>query len=152
MKINLLDAHDRYLHFTKQSFNISECCQDLANRRPFGNHAFYAFAHCRTDDDGVTKRLVWQPRLTKPKAQTNSMLFKLYPGSDIVKIIWMIPEKCMWEQYKKGKLTQNKTVNESIHNFLHNREQLEAPEPDDLCDGEIARIYEEICRSANLNN
>lgn len=149
MKIHLLDAHDRYEHFTKQDFNISACCQDLANKRPFGDHAFYAFAHARTDEDGVTKRLIWQPRLTKPKAQTNSMLFKLYPGTDIVKIIWMIPDRALWSQFEKKKLTQNETVMESIHNFNHNRERLEAPEPDDLSDAEISRIYAEMSITAN---
>jgi hypothetical protein len=69
MKLDRLDVHDRYEHFTKQDFDIGECCQDLINKRPFGDYPFYIFAHTRTDDDGVTKRLIWQPRLTKPKAR-----------------------------------------------------------------------------------
>ena len=148
MKINILDAHDRLKHFTKQSFSISECCQDLINQRPFGNYPFYIFAHARTDDDGVTKRLIWQPRLTKPKAQTNSMLFKAYPGSDNIKVIWMIPSRELWEQFEKDKLTENKTVCESIHAFTYNRVQLEAKEPDDFDDEKINRIYKEISYSA----
>jgi hypothetical protein len=36
MKVNRLDAHDRYEHFTKQSFNITDCCQDIINKQPFG--------------------------------------------------------------------------------------------------------------------
>jgi len=146
MKINILDAHDRLQHFQKQNFNISDCCQDLINQRPFGEHPFYIFAHSRTDDDGVTKRLIWQPRLTKPKAQTNSMLFKGYPGTDIVKVIWMIPERYMWDQYVKGKLTQNQVVTESIYDFQFNREKLEAKEEDDLQDWQIDDIYEQISR------
>ena len=67
MKLNRLETHDRYQHLTKQSFDIAECCQDLINQRPFGDHPFYIFAHPRTEEDGVTKRLIWQPRLTKPK-------------------------------------------------------------------------------------
>lgn len=141
MKIDRLDAHDRLQHFTKQGFDISECCQDLINKRPFGNHPFYIFAHARTDDDGVTKRLIWQPRLTKPTAQTNSMLFKAYPGTDLIKVIWMIPPREMWEQYEKGKMTQNITVVESIYDFQHNREALEAKEDDDLPDQAIRKIY-----------
>lgn len=144
MKVNILDAHDRYIQFTNQSFDISECCQDLINQRPFGDYPFYIFAHARTDDDGVTKRLVWQPRLTKPKAQTNSMLFKAYPGTDLINVIWMIPAREMWEQYKKGKLTENKTVCESIYDFEHNRGKLEAPEPEDLTDEQIHRVYRDI--------
>jgi hypothetical protein len=152
MKVDVLDAHDRYKHFTKQNFDISECCQDLINKRPFGDCPFYIFAHARTDDDGVTKRLLWQPRLTKPKAQSNSMLFKAYPGSDIIKVIWMIPAPELWTQYQKGLVTANETICESIHNFINNKSKLEAKEDDDLEDFEIDAIYEEISRAANAPN
>lgn len=148
IKLNPLDAHDRLLHFTKQNFSISECCQDLIDQRPFGNYPFYIFAHARTDDDGVTKRLIWDPRLTKPLAQTNSMLFKAYPGTDIIKIIWMIPAREMWGQYKKNMLTQNETICQSIHDFEHNRKALEAPEGDDLDDETINQIYLAISQEA----
>ncbi|MEK6884299.1 MAG: hypothetical protein AABY22_32005, partial [Nanoarchaeota archaeon] len=47
-------------------------------------------------------RLIWMPRLTKPRAETNSMLFKAYPGSDNIKVIWMIPAPEMWKQFQKG--------------------------------------------------
>lgn len=151
MKLNRLETHDRYEHFTKQSFDIAACCQDLINQRPFGSNPFYIFAHARTDDDGVTKRLIWQPRLTKPKAQTNSMLFKAYPGSDIIKVIWMIPTRELWEQYQKGKLTENKTISESIHDFQHNRKKLEQPEEDDLPDEKIDAIYQEISTKQSRN-
>ena len=149
MKINKLDAHDRLKHFTGQSFSIGECCQNLIDQRPFGNHAFYIFAHTRTEEDGVTKRLIWQPRLTKPKAQTNSMLFKGYPGTDNVKVIWIIPDRCLWEQFEKGKMTENKTVWESIDMFMNHKEKLEAKEDDDHSDEAIDRIYKEIARGAN---
>lgn len=148
MKINPLDAHDRLEHFSKQDFDIGACCQDLINQRPFGDYPFYIFAHARTDDDGVTKRLIWQPRLTKPKAQTNSMLFKGYPGQDLVKIVWMIPAIEMWDQYEKGKLTENELIAESIYNFQNNRKKLEAPEEDDLSDTKIDQIYREMSMEA----
>jgi len=152
MKLNRLETHDRYEHFTKQSFSIAECCQDLINKRPFGEHPFYIFAHPRTDDDGVTKRLIWQPRLTKPTPQTNSMLFKVYPGTDIVKVIWMIPDRALWEQYKKGNVTENNTVRDSINDFQHNRKKLEQKEPDDLSDDQIDAIYRNISLSASKEN
>lgn len=144
MKINRLDAHDRFEYFTKQEFDIGKCCQDLIDQRPFGDHPFYIFAHARTDDDGVTKRLIWQPRLTKPKAQTNSMLFKAMPGTDIIKIIWMIPDRAMWDQYRKGNLTENQTVSESIDAFQFHREALEAPEKEDLTEQQCMAVYREI--------
>lgn len=144
MKINRLDAHDRLQHFTSQSFDIGKCCQDLINQMPFGDHAFYIFAHPRTLDDGVTKTMVWQPRLTKPRAQENSMLFKVYPGTDTIKVIWMIPARELWDNFKKGKLTENKTISESIQAFNHQRAKLEAKEEDDLSDFQIDQIYREI--------
>lgn len=150
MKIDILDAHERLKHFTKQSFDIGECCQDLINQRPFGENPFYIFAHARTDDDGFTKRLIWQPRLTKPKSQTNSMLFKAYPGTDLVKVIWMIPSRELWAQFEKDKLTENKTVCESIYNFENHREKLDAPESDDLSESEVNAIYTEM--SVSLAN
>ena len=147
MKLDRLETHDRYKHFTKQNFDISECCQNLIDQRPFGEHPFYIFAHARTDDDGVTKRLIWQPRLTKPKAQTNSMLFKAYPGSDNIKVIWMIPSRELWGQYKVGLLCDNQLVANSINDFLTKREELEAKEEDDLSDEDIDSIYRHLALS-----
>ena len=144
MNVNLLETHDRYEDFIKKDFDIGACCQDLIDKRPFGEHAFYIFAHARTDDDGSTKRLIWQPRLTKPKAQTNSMLFKVKPGSDNVRIIWMIPERSMWPQFKKGLVTENSIVEESIQSFENNREELEKKEEDDLDDKAIRSIYRKM--------
>ena len=134
MKVNRLEAHDRLQHLKNQSFDIGECCQNLIDQRPFGEHPFYIFAHARTDDDGVSKRLIWQPRLTKPKAQSNSMLFKAYPGTDNVRIIWMIPAVELWGQYEKGNVTEHETTRWSIQKYRDDRGALENPEPDDLSD------------------
>lgn len=151
MKIQLLDAHDRLGHFKKQGTDITECCQDLINKRPFGNVPFYIFAHARTDDDGVTKRLIWQPRLTKPKAQTNSMLFKAYPGTDHIKVIWMIPERALWAQFSKGQLTESNIIVESIHDFENDRAKLEKPEEDDLSDEAIDKIYQDLSIDSRIS-
>ena len=151
IKINPLDAHDRYLHFTKQSFSIADCVDDLIKQRPFGNHAFYIFAHTRTDEDGLKKRLIWQPRLTKPKSQTNSMLFKAYPGTETIKIIWMIPARELWAQYEKGKVAEHNETYISIQNFLNNRQLLDAPEKDDLSDEQINEIYKDLSTQVKYN-
>jgi len=147
MKLNRLETHDRLLHYKKNDFDIGTCCQDLINKRPFGDHPFYIFAHVRTDDDGIKKRLIWQPRLTKPKAQTNSMLFKAFPGSDNIRICWMIPAPEMWAQYKKGNITEDEITSWSIEQYKNNRTQLEMKEPDDLEDWQIDDIYTEISKS-----
>lgn len=149
ISINRLDTHDRFQEFVKQDFSINECVQDLIDKKPFGNWPFYIFAHSRTEDDAITKRLIWQPRLTKPSAQTNSMLFKVYPGTDVVHVIWMIPSRELWPQYKKGNVTENALIAESIHKFINKREALEAPEKDDLDDATISAIYAEISNGAN---
>lgn len=148
MKIDILDAHDRAKEFTNKNFSISECCEDLINQRPFGDIPFYIFVHARTDDDGFTKRLIWQPRLTKPKSQTNSMLFKAYPGSDLIKVIWMIPPRELWNNYKLGMVLQNKTILDSITKFEDFRQELDSKEEDDLPDEVIDQIYKEISYSA----
>ena len=165
MKIDRLETHDRLLHFNKQGNDISECCQNLIEQRPFGEHAFYIFAHSRTIglDEKVRffqtgrytsfdaipeKTIIWQPRLTKPKAQENSMLFKAYPGTDVIKVLWMIPAIEMWDQYEKGKMTESETVLYSINMYKTCREELERKESDDLPDDKIDLIYKEISRNA----
>jgi hypothetical protein len=148
MKIDRLETHDRMQEFMKNDFDIAACCQDMINKRPFGNNPFYIFAHARTDDDGVRKRLIWQPRLTKPKAQTNSMLFKAYPGTDLIKVIWILPAREMWAQYEKNKVTASKIVCDSIRLFENNRSLLEAREEDDLHDWQINTIYRQLSEDA----
>lgn len=144
MKINKLDAHDRYKHFSGQTFFIEECCQDMLKQKPFGDHSFYIFAHARTDDDGANKRLIWQPRLTKPKAQTNSMLLKVSPLTDVVLWIWNIPARELWQEFKKDNMLENQFIWESIEKFKTNREKLEEPEKDDPSPSEVQRILFEF--------
>lgn len=150
MKINRLDAHDRLGELKKQSDGVGEYCQRIINQRPFGMHPFYIFAHARTADDGANKRLVWQPRLTKPKAQTNSMLFRAYPGSDQVKVLWMIPAEELWGQQKKDNLTESKIVSDSIEAYRNNRHLLEMKESDDLDDATILAIYTQLSSDARM--
>ena len=64
----------------------------------------------------------------------------------------MIPAREMWEMYEKGKLTENKTVIESIYAFQHNRAFMEASDEDDLSDAEINKIYAEISYQARLKS
>jgi len=150
IKINPLDAHDRLKEYNTKpmSTDIIECCQDLIRQEPFGKRPFYIFAHPRTDDDGFTKRMIWQPRLFKPKAQTNSMLFRAFPNSDNIGVIWIIPARELWPQYEKGKLTENKTILEFIDLFENNRQELERPLPDEPSEEEARDIYSIIVANA----
>lgn len=144
MKLNRLETHDRLEHFQKdQSLNIFQGADDCLHKNkdavsmqeyfPY----IYIFAHPRTADDGVTKRMLWQPRLTKPKAQENSYLFRAISKTDIVEVVWLIPPKEMWPQYEKGKMFESEDVMISIINFLNYRDELEKPHKDDWSEEKI---------------
>lgn len=177
MKVDILDAHDRLLNFKQQSDYIGQGCQDCINNRPVQfTMPFYIFAHTRTievderisiyNDDLMhsmvdkthvrkyrtveevpSSRLIWTPRLSKPTPQSNSMLFKAYPPSDNVKIIWMLPARELWGQFTKGNMTQNQIVVESIDKFLNHFEALGAPEEDDMPDNYVNEIYADIAKT-----
>lgn len=151
MKVNILDAHDRLKTLKSHDHSIGECCQNLIDQAPFGNRPFYIFAHSRTEDNGRDTRVIWQPRLTKPRAQTNSMLFKVHPGTDVINVIWMIPKRELWEQYQKGSLTENETVVTSIYNFTHHRQRLQESDDSDPSDAEIDAIYRDLAIEGKRN-
>ena len=122
MKINRLETHDRLQHLQKdQSLNLSQGCEDCLKKNSLSlslqHHSpyVYIFAHPRTTDDGVTKRMLWQPRLSRPSAQTNSYLFRAESHSDIVEVIWMIPPKELWDTYRKDNMMENGTILWSIN-------------------------------------
>ncbi len=146
MKVNRLEAHDRFKHFQNQWETISQGCMECIKNVPESiKSPFYVFAHPRTIEAdekldlflrGFDKskipstRLIWGPRITKPKAQTNSYLFLANKNSDIVKVIWLLPAEETWEQYGPDKMTANEDVWNSIQNFKHAKEALEAPDPE----------------------
>ena len=76
MKLNRLETHDRLLHLKKDQEAIifqgaQDCLKKNTDSLSMQMHSpyVYLFAHPRTAEDGVTQRLLWQPRLTKPAAQ-----------------------------------------------------------------------------------
>lgn len=161
MQVDRLETHDRLLDFKKKNVNsIEEQIHNIIAQRPFEDEPFYIFAHKKTVDiheqalyiqagcpiDKLpTHRLVWQPRLQKPKAETNTMLFKVDPAyPDQVRIIWILPDPSQWEAYKKGQMCQDPTTIESIHAFENDRASLERPEPDDLPDERAKVIYQRL--------
>lgn len=153
MKIHRLDAHDRLEHLQKdQSHVIAKGCEDCLKKNSLSLaiqdrcHYVYIFAHPRTADDGVNKRLLWQPRLTKPKAQTNSYLFRATSKTDIVELCWFIPPRELWGQFKKGMVTESADVIWSIDQFTNNREKLEEPFPDDVTEERFKAIMYDIAK------
>ncbi len=168
MKVNILETHDRLLEFKKQGDYISQGCEDCIKNRPeeFGNLPFYIFAHKREigqDErfsiwasnldkykslfDVPTHRFIWMPRLTKPIPQTNSMLFKYYPEDQSLHIKWMIPQEELWQQYEKGKMTEQSIVQWSIHMYKNKREELGWDDDDDLPLTKVHQIRKEIGRN-----
>lgn len=157
MKIDRLETHDRLLHFKKEQeanlfTGIDDCvsrnkdCLSMQEYFPW----VYIFAHPRTADDGVTRRMIYQPRLLKPKAQENSYLFRLISNTDNVEIIWLLPPSELWDQYEKGNITESEDVRVSIWNYKNRREQLEAPHKDDWNENRIRRKLIQIDRGAGL--
>jgi len=139
MKINRLETHDRLQHFVKdQSQNIFQGAEECLKKNPDSlaiqekSPYVYIFAHPRTADDGLNKRMLWQPRLSIPKAQTNSYLFRALSNTDLIEVVWLIPPREMWSQYNKGQITESNEVSWSINMFQTTREELEKPHPDDL--------------------
>lgn len=158
MKINRLETHDRLEHFIKdQSINIAQGATDCLKKNPLSlqlqdrSPYIYLFAHPRTADDGVTKKMYWQPRLTKPQAQTNSYLFRARSKSDLIEVCWLLPPEEMWGQYDKGNITENELVIWSIDQYKNNKHKLESREPDDLSDGLIKMIYKELSSITKLD-
>lgn len=146
MKINKLETHDRFQHLVKdQSINISEGAEDCLRKNPLSlsiqdkSPYIYLFAHPRTAEDGVNKQMYWQPRLSIPKAETNSYLFRAISKTDIIEICWLIPPQEQWGQNKKGNIVENPIVEWSISQYKNNRLELEKPHPDDISE-ERAKI------------
>lgn len=104
--------------------------------------------HYQTMESVPSARVIWVPRLTKPDPEENSMLFKAYPPSDNIKIIWIIPSRELWDQYTHNKMFENSVVCESIFLFKNNKKKLQEKETDDLSDNEANKIYNEISRNA----
>lgn len=151
MKINLLETHDRYEHFLNDQWEIvskgaEQCLKENSDSIAYQQKCpyVYLFAHPRTADDGVTKRLLWQPRLVKPKAQTNSYCFRAISRSDIIEVCWLLPPREMWPQYDKGKVSESNLVAWSIEQFENHREDLERAHPDDISEERAKQIFREV--------
>jgi hypothetical protein len=151
MKINRLEAHDRLQYLIKdQSINIFQGAEDCLKRNALSlaiqdkSPYVYLFAHPRTADDGVNKKMFWQPRLSIPEPQTNSYLFRAQSKTDLIETIWLIPPPEMWSQYQKGNITEHETVNWSINEYKNRREELAKPHPDDMSEERGRMILKQI--------
>jgi len=139
MKLNRLETHDRLQHFKKdQSLNVAKGAEDCLKRNPDSLLIqdkcpyIYLFAHPRTAEDGVTKIMYWQPRISRPTPQTNSYCFRAISKTDRIEVCWLLPPQETWGQYEKGKVTENQDVKWSIEMFKANFKILDDAHPEDL--------------------
>jgi len=170
MKIQRLETHDRLLHLKKeQSLNIAQGAEDCLKKNSLSlayqaySPYIYLFAHPRTlgHDEKTAlwmtgqfkdwgeipeKVMFWQPRLSKPEAQTNSYLFRALSNTDELEVCWLIPPQEMWPQYKKGNVTEHQIVNWSITMFQTNKKGLETPHSDDLNDQQAKNVLMIVAR------
>jgi len=169
MKINRLDTHDRLLFFRKQQNDISQGLQECIKNVPDSIKCpFYAYAHSRQVDFEEKKsiiksnlllqlekppdeRLIWMPVVTKPKPTPNSYLFLCRKGSDVVQIIWLLPKRELWDQFKPGQMCFNENIWVSIQNFLHHKERLSAPDEGGPTERDVEHFRKVISEEAHKN-
>lgn len=151
MKIQRLETHDRYQHFIKdQSANIFQGAEDCLKRNSLSlaiqekSPYLYIFAHPRTDEDGVTQKMLWDPRLSIPEPQTNSYLFRAISKTDIIEVVWMLPPKELWSSYQKGKVTESNWTMWSINQFRYHKQNMDKPHPDDMPEEKQKEILKSI--------
>ena len=145
-------AYNFYIFAHKRTIEMDEkigIYQDDLNKS-ICNPLFYKRKYDRILDV-PSARMIWEPRLTRPRAQSNSMLFKAYPGTDEIKVIWILPDKSLWSQYKKDNFFDSHIICESIYNYQNNKEKLEQCDDEDLSDSEISAIYQDIANCSKYD-
>ncbi len=166
MQIDTLETHDRLLEFQKQADLIAQGVQDCIDGVPDTiKMPFYVFGHPRTlgmDEkrdfaisNGIvdvrhipSTRMVWMPRIEKPRAVLNSYLFKATKGTDVIRIIWILPPREIWDCFKPGQMTENDSAWVSIQNYQYAKDKLEAPEHDDLTEDQKIDFMKKIRQAA----
>lgn len=154
MKVNRLETHDRYQHLLKdQSEAVSQGAEECLKRNPYSlrlqakSPYIYIFGHARTHENGVDKRIIWDPRLSKPSPQPNSFLFRAKSNSDVMEVCWVIPAEELFSQFKKGNVIENSdVVIWSVEQYLHNKKELEKPFADDFSEERVRSILFQVAR------
>lgn len=127
MKINHLDAHDRFLSFQKNQTEVAKFIEKMIDKRPWGSRHFYIFIIHRKSlgvderqslveqqfyhnlEDTPAAFMVMSCRITKPEAAPNTTLIRVHPDktNEAVHVLWSIPQVELWEQFEKGKMFEN---------------------------------------------
>lgn len=144
--INRLDTHDRLSFLIgDQHTKINEVTQEYLKECPFGEEIpFYLFATARTRPD-QSQDLIWQPRLTKPTPAENSVLLKLYPRNQSIKVFWIIPRTEFWSEFlNESAMFFDPFIAGCIMEFTTNKFALAKKEDDDFDDERINEIYRNL--------
>lgn len=143
-KIDRFETTDRYDEIKsdetqKIQEGLHECLtkNDLSLVLQKYSPYIYVFAHVRTE--GNKKRLLWQPRLTKPEAADNSYLFRVESNTENCEICWILPPMRMWEEFTKKGLFDDEIISYSIASYKN--KTLNREHPDDLPPERIKNIY-----------
>jgi len=176
MKVNILEAHDRYEYLLeRESRKIEEGIKEFRENNIIAKlllqrcRYVYAFIHkkevgaderqseylqdlwnpellrkYKSIEDVPSTRLLWQARLSKPMAQENSYLIKIYPNTEDYDVFWVIPENHLWSQFKRGLVTASNSLYMYIEAFITDKEGLAIPEDDDYKQEEFDRIKIEV--------
>lgn len=153
LKLDRLEAHDRLQHLIKEQSNvIQQGADDCLNKNSLslayqGRSPYvYIYGHARTLEDGRTKKIFWEPRLTKPKASSNSFLFRAISKTDMLETCWVLPPIETWNQFVRGNVVADDIIAWSIHQYKTNKKELEKPFKDDLPDHRCKDILLSIAR------
>ena len=148
MKINPLDAHDRFLAFQENQTDIGKFVQQMIDKRPWGSRHFYIFIIHKKSlgldermslvDQGIYKHIRDTPeafmvvscRVTKPIAAPNTTLIRVNPGlkNDNIVLIWSLPQTELWKQFEKGKMFENEKICGYIEQFKKDPRVLSHPD------------------------
>lgn len=140
------------IQFFKGNFEKEYCetIQNIIQSRPFGKYKFYIFQFVkRVDDTTGVKRMIHQPRLTKPEPLPGTTLLRCDPDRpEDVTIIWTLPNQENFGLYKHGKFFSDPFVAECVEKYLKRPGELMKEEEGDLDDDKIREIYREISANA----
>lgn len=155
MKVNRHEVHDRLDHFLEdQRDTIQKGIEDCIYRNPMAQQLLeyssyiYIRISARTADDGVTKRMLYEPLLVKPLSSPNAMLIRYEKYKDILEILWNIPDERYVDQFTEGHIFENEIITYSINEFIKNKERLDKTDPRDLSLPEASKIYAILSRKS----
>lgn len=163
MKLDRLETHDRLIEYQKQQKDLSDGVLECIRNVPDAVQCpFYVYGHSRSVDydekinivqtlkkRAPDSRIIWMPVVTKPKAAPNTYLFLCRKNSDIIEIIWMLPKRELWDQYKPGQMCHNENIWISIQNYLNDKERLNAPDKNGPTEKDIEHFRKVIGHEAH---